>query len=116
MSVTVPEYVTKPELEIRLKGIAEKQKYEEIRTDERIASMEKLLDSKLTMMQMIVEKNLAQYQAIASETKADFNDLRGEVKAQGVQMNTLQSKIGYYIALLGIGVSVALVLFQMMIK
>ena len=116
MSAITPEYVTKPELDIRLNAISTSQKHEAERNEERLASMEKLIDSKLTLMQLMMEKNLAQYQAAASELRADFTDLRGDVKAQGAQLNTFQSKLGYYIALLGIGVSVVLVLFQMLVK
>ena len=116
MSVITSEYVTKPELDIRLNAISAGQKHEAERNEERLASMEKLIDSKLTVMQLMMEKNLAQYQAAASDLRAEINDLRGDVKAQGAQLNTLQSKIGYYITILGIGVSVVLVLFQMMMK
>ena len=113
---TVPEYVTKTELDMRLNVITDRQAQEAERNAERFSSMENLLDSKLTMMQLMMEKNLAQYQAAASDLRAEINDLRGDVKAQGAQLNTLQSKIGYYITILGIGVSVVLVLFQMMMN
>ena len=116
MGAITPEYVTKPELDIRLKGITDRQKATEEKTDSQIASMEKLIDGKLTVLQLMMEKNLAQYQALSSEMRAEINDLRGDVKAQVARTETLQSKLGLYISLLGVGISVLLVLSQMLVK
>ncbi len=116
MTVPVSEYVTVAELELRLKGINDKLSRYEEKTDDKFVLLEKLLNEKLTTMQLIMDKNLAQHQAIASEMKAELSEIRGDVKALSAQVNTLQSKFGLYIALLGIGISVLLVLFQMFIK
>lgn len=42
--------------------------------------------------------------------------LKGELKAQGARIDTLLSKLGLYISILGIGVSVVLVIFQLIMK
>lgn len=112
----LPEYVTKPELEIRLKGITDKQTMDSERQDERLITMEKLLDSKLTVIQMQLEKHESRMDAKISEMRAEMNDLRGDVKALNAKVDTLQSKLGLYISLLGIGLSVVLVIFQMLMK
>ena len=110
------EYVTISELETRLKGINDKLSRNEEKTDDKFAMLEKLLNEKLTTMQLMMDKNLAQHQVIASEMKAELSKMRGDVKALSAQINTLQSKFGLYITLLGLGVSVVLVLFQMILK
>ena len=116
MSITIPENVTKPELDMRLKGITDRQDRDAERTDERLQGLERLLDGKLAVMQMLMEKNLAQYQAVASEMKAEASDIRGEVKALAAQQGMLQSKIGWYISLLGIGLTVVIALVQVLVK
>ena len=115
MSV-VPEYVTKPELDMRLKGITDKQTHDSERQDERLQSMEKLIDGKLTIIQMLMEKHEARTDAKISEMKAELNDLRGDVKALNAKVDTLQTKLGLYISVLGIGLSVVLVIFQLLVK
>ena len=116
MTTATPEYVTKNELDTLLKIITDKQQADARITEERFASLEKLIDSKLTTIELMMDKNLAQHQAIASDMKAEISDIRGDVKALTAQINVLQSKMGWYITLLGVGVSVALVLFQMFVK
>ena len=64
----------------------------------------------------VTEHRLTEHSDALKELRDLTREHNGDIKAIGAQLNTLQSKIGYYIALLGIGVSVALVLFQMMIK
>ena len=116
MNTITPEYVTKGELDMRLKGITDKQAHDSEREEERLQSMERLLDSKMVMMQMLMEKNLAQYQAVASEMKAETSDIRGEVKSLAAQQGMLQTKIGWYISLLGIGLTVVIALVQVLVK
>ena len=116
MTIATSEYVTKAELDILLKRIMDRQESDEERTNERFTSLEKLIDSKLTTIQLMMDKNLAQHQAIASDMKAEISDIRGDVKALAATVNALQSKMGWYITLLGVGVSVALVVFQMFLK
>ncbi|MBQ2616261.1 MAG: hypothetical protein IJF90_05335 [Synergistaceae bacterium] len=142
---TVPEYVTKPELDMRLQVITDRQERDEERNAEKFSSMENLLDSKLTMMQLMMEKNLAQYQAIASEMRAELsemraensglrgemkaaiselrgemnsqdNEIRGEMKAIAASVEMLQTKIGWYISFLGIGMTVVVALIQILLK
>ena len=48
--------------------------------------------------------------------RAEISDIRGDVKALAAQISTTQSKIGWYITLLGVGVSLALGLFQLLVK
>lgn len=43
-------------------------------------------------------------------------ELKSDVKALTVKVDTLQSKLGLYISLLGIGLSVVLVIFQLVMK
>ena len=116
MTTATPEYVTKNELDTLMKIIMDKQQADARITEERFTSLEKLIDSKLTTIELMMDKNLAQHQAIASDMKAEISDIRGDVKALTAQINVLQSKMGWYITLLGVGVSVALVLFQMFVK
>ena len=116
MSITIPENVTKPELDMRLKGITDRQDRDAERIDERLQGLERLLDGKLAVMQILMEKNLAQYQAVASEMKAEASDIRGEVKSLAAQQGMLQSKIGWYISLLGIGLTVVIALVQALMK
>ncbi len=112
----MPEMVTKPELDLRLKGITDRQTADREHTDERLQSMEKLLDGKLTVIQMLLEKQEARTDAKIAGLKAELNDLRGDVKALNAKVDTLQSKLGLYISLLGIGLSVVLVIFQQLMK
>ena len=79
---TVPEYVTKSELDMRLNVITERQTQEAERNAERYSSMESLLDSKLTMMQLMMEKNFAQYQAIVSAMRAEIREFCSDVKSE----------------------------------
>ena len=90
--------------------------HERERTDERLNSLERLLDEKLDKLQAIMEKNLAQHEAIANSMRVEISDIRGDVKAISAQVNALQSKLGWYIGFLTIGVTVALGLFQYFIK
>ena len=64
----------------------------------------------------MMDRNLAQHQAVASDMKAEISDIRGDVKALTAQINALQSKMGWYITLLGVGVSIALVIFQIFVR
>ena len=48
MTVAAPEYITKKEIDILLNGITDKHEADFKRTEERFASLEKLIDSKLT--------------------------------------------------------------------
>ena len=116
MTIATPEYITKGELDTVLKRITDKQQSGERMTEERFTSLEKLIDSKLTTIGLMMDKNLAQHQATASEMKAEISDIRGDVKALTAQITALQSKMGWYITLLGVGVSVALAVFQMFVK
>ena len=115
-TLITPEYMTKGEIELRLNALREKVQHEKERTDERFNSLERLIDEKLERMQIIMEKNLAQYEAVANSMSAEISDIRGDVKALSAEVRTTQSKIGWYITLLGIGVSIALGLFQVLIK
>ena len=116
MTIATPEYITKGELDTVLKRITDKQQSGERMTEERFTSLEKLIDSKLTTIGLMMDKNLARHQATASEMKAEISDIRGDVKALTAQITALQSKMGWYITLLGVGVSVALAVFQMFVK
>ena len=116
MNELTSDYVTKDELNLRLEVITDRQAQTDARNDERYSSMERLLDNKIGMIQVLGEKNLAQYQVIASEMKAEISEIRGDVKALSAQLNTFQTKMGMYMTLLGIGVSLALVLFQIFMK
>ena len=44
------------------------------------------------------------------------HELKSDVKALNAKVDTLQSKLGLYISLLGIGLSVVLVIFQQLMK
>lgn len=112
----IPIYVTRGELDLRLKNSDDKLTHNREHNDERLNSMEKLLDEKLAKMQAIVERNLAEHKAIASEMKADISEIRGDVKALSTQVNTMQIKFGWYLTLFGVGVGVVLVLFQLLSK
>ena len=116
MTAAAPEYITKKEIDIILNGITDKHEADLKRTEERFASLEKLIDSKLTTIQLMMDRNLAQHQAVASDMKAEISDIRGDVKALAAQINALQSKMGWYITLLGVGVSISLVIFQIFVK
>ena len=118
MAVTteIPIYVTKGDLDLRLRDTNDKVTNNRERNDERLNSMEKLLDEKLAKMQAIVERNLAEHKAIASEMRADISEIRGDVKALSTQVNTMQIKFGWYLTLFGVGVGIVLVLFQLLIK
>lgn len=52
------------------------------------------------------------------ELKEDVynNNLREDIKTLLAQLNTFQTKMGMYMILLGIGVSLALVVFQIFMK
>ncbi len=43
-------------------------------------------------------------------------EMKADMKALNAKVDTLQSKLGLYISLLGIGLSVVLVIFQMLMK
>ncbi len=111
-----PEYMTAGEINLRLNALTDRITHERERTDERLNSLERLLDEKLDKMQAIMEKNLAQYESIANSMKAEISDIRGDVKALSAQVNTTQSKIGWYIGFLTIGVTLALGIFQYLMK
>ena len=115
-TLTAPEYVTKSEIDLRM-GFSDQK------TEILISSMKDVLDERLQKMQAVMEKNLVKHEAIASDMKAEINgmraeisDIRGDVKALAAQISTTQSKIGWYITLLGVGVSLALGLFQLLVK
>ena len=115
-ALTTPEYVTKSEIDLRM-GFSDQK------TEILISSMKEVLDERLEKMQAVIEKNLAKHEAIASDMRAEINgmraeisDIRGDIKALAAQVNTTQSKMGWYITLLGVGVSLALGLFQLLIK
>lgn len=44
------------------------------------------------------------------------HELKSDVKALSAKVDTLQSKLGMYISLLGLGLSVVLVIFQLVMK
>ena len=44
------------------------------------------------------------------------HELKSDVKALNAKVDTLQSKLGLYISVLGIGLSVVLVIFQQLMK
>lgn len=64
----------------------------------------------------ISDHRLTESGASLKELSEEVSTLKSEQKAQGARIDTLLSKLGIYISLLGIGVSVVLVLFQMLMK
>ena len=131
---TVPEYVTKSELDMRLNVITERQTQEAERNAERYSSMESLLDSKLTMMQLMMEKNFAQYQAIVSAMRAEIREfcsdvkselsamraegsgLLGDIHALSAQMEIFETKMVRYLSFLGIWLTMVMVLLKLLLK
>ena len=64
----------------------------------------------------ILKNDITSLKSDVKEMRRDISEMRGDIKAISAQISTAQNKLGWYIALLTIGVSVALVLFQYLIK
>jgi len=77
--------------------------------DDKFATLEKMIDLKLTTMQYMIDKNLAQYQATA-------NEMKGDIKTLSVRLDMLTGKIGWYITLLGVAVTVIVAVVQAIVK
>ncbi|MBQ6773984.1 MAG: hypothetical protein IJP48_08000 [Synergistaceae bacterium] len=112
----VPIYVTKGELDLRLRNIDDKITHQGTRTDERLISMERLFDEKLARIELIFEKTIANQEKIASDMRAEISDIRGDVKALSAKVDAMQMKFGWYLTLFGVGVGAVLALFQLLIK
>lgn len=83
--------------------------------DEEIALLRKeVTDIRITTG--VMEQRITEMSERVKVLQTALREQRGDIKALGAQLNTLQSKIGNYMTMLGIGVSVALVLFQMLVK
>ncbi|MBQ7069048.1 MAG: hypothetical protein IJM82_07785 [Synergistaceae bacterium] len=110
------QYVTKNEFDIRMKNQQE-------RTDMQISSIEKMLEKHITTMQAISDKNLAEFKAsyaefkennanFRAEVREDISEIRGDIKAIYAKIDSIQIKFGWYVALLGIAVSLLSYFFQ----
>ena len=64
----------------------------------------------------ILKEDVTAMKSDVKEMRREISEMRGDIKAISAQISTAQTKIGWYISLLTIGVSVALVLFQYLIK
>ncbi len=85
------------------------------RIDEEIALLRKeVTDLRITTG--VMEHRITEMSESVKGLQTALREQSGDIKALGAQLNTFQSKLGYYMTLLGIGVSVALVLFQMLVK
>ena len=85
------------------------------RLEEEVSEMKRAItDVKISVG--VTEHILTEVKADVKAIQQDMNEIRGDMKAISSQVNTLQSKLGLYISLLGIGISVMLVIFQMLMK
>ncbi len=89
--------------------------------------MKEVLDERIEKMQAINDRNFARYEALvsdlrsemrseASDLRTEMNDLRGDLKALSAEVKAIQMKFGWYLTLFGVGISVVLALFQLLIK
>ena len=73
-----------------------------------------ITDVKITVG--VTEHRMTDLMTELKTLREEVQNMKSEGKANGAKLDTLQSKLGLYISLLGIGVSVLLVLFQVFLK
>ena len=64
----------------------------------------------------VTEHRLSDVTDRVSELRETVNDLKGDVKALSAKIDTMQNKVGWYISLLGIGLTVVIALVQVLVK
>ncbi len=64
----------------------------------------------------ILKNDITALKSDVKELSRDMSEIRGDIKAISAQINTAQNKIGWYIGLLTIGVTLALGIFQYLMK
>ena len=85
------------------------------RMEEEVSQLRKdIADVKITVG--VTEHQMTDLMTELKTLREEVQNMKSEGKANGAKLDTLQSKLGLYISLLGIGVSVLLVLFQVFLK
>lgn len=85
------------------------------RMEEEVSQLRKeITDVKITVG--VTEHRMTDLMTELKTLREEVQNMKSEGKANGAKLDTLQSKLGLYISLLGIGVSVLLVLFQVFLK
>ena len=64
----------------------------------------------------VTEHRLSDVTDSVSVLRETVNDLKGDVKALSAKIETMQSKVGWYISLLGIGLTVVIAVVQVLVK
>lgn len=112
----MPEYVTRGEQEIRLRRIEDTSGMRQALTDEKISSMEKMIDVKLSRMEALIDRSISENRAMISEMRTEMTEFKGDVKALNARMNAFETKLGWYLTLFGVGITLALGVVQLMVK
>lgn len=110
------EYVTRGELDIKLKSIEDTEAHRNERTEERHASLEKMIDVKLSRMEALIDRSISENRAMVSDIRAELNDVKGDVKAIDARLSAFETKFGWYLMLFGAGITIALALLQLLMK
>lgn len=64
----------------------------------------------------VMEHRLSDVTDSVKGLREAMTELKGDMKALTAQMNMLQGKIGWYISLLGVGLTVAIAVVQVLVK
>ena len=127
------DYISKNIFDLHMQNMKEKAKSDEKMNDMRFTSLEKMVSDNFDKLQTTIEgvyeklgakieiqnerlNSLEGQQAKINEKLEKVVDaekeITGDVKALNATVSTLQTKIGWWITLLGIFVGVALAVFQ----
>ena len=74
--------------------------------NERIDKKFTQIDGKIDVLSERIDKNLAQYEAIVSNTD-------GEIKAINARLDTQQTKIGWYLTIFGLVITIVIAAIQL---
>ena len=134
MSTAAAEYERGEISDFRVKMMEERINYDGKLNDVRFSSMERLMSERFDRMQAVMEKNFAEYKAIAVDTnnelttlgkrverlekdvegiKDEISGLKGDVKAISTGIDTQRIKIGWYLTVFGIAVTIAISAIQL---
>ena len=93
-------------LEEKIDAFSERMNQTLALMNERIDKKFTQIDGKIDVLSERIDKNLAQYEAIVSNTD-------GEIKAINARLDTQQTKIGWYLTIFGLVITIVIAAIQL---